>query len=135
MPRPYDRLSSSVRFRWRRSWRALLRDEAGETRQRDDLLKDISRKNPFKPLADFFLASLGKGEKAEVDLGQAEKIIKSVNADDRRTCYYLLGRFLELRGQTKLAQEYYKRRLADEPALNSLIAVFAGSRLQELESK
>ena len=107
----------------------LFLDEAGETRRRDQALKALDPKNPYKPLADFFVASLAKGEAAAVDLVAAENILKAMPLTERRNSYYFLGRFLELRGQQKAARDYYQRRLAEEPFSNQVTTALAGSRL------
>src|SRR5207237_7861989 len=107
----------------------LFLDEAGETRRRDQALKTLNPKNPYKPLADFFIASLAKGGAAAVDLVAAEKILKAMPRRERLHSYYFLGRFLELRGQQKPARDYYQRQLAEEGFSNQVTTALAGSRL------
>src|SRR5207237_982350 len=62
---------------------ALLLDEAGDSNGRDRVLSQIGSKNRFRPLVDFFVAALARGEKAEVDVAAADKVIKSLSAEDQ----------------------------------------------------
>jgi tetratricopeptide (TPR) repeat protein len=84
---------------------ALACDELGDAKRRDELLKDIKAASVDSKLADLFTKALAKQTK-DLDAKAVEEILKQAGANKARYAY-IVGRFLDNRGNTKAANPYF----------------------------
>jgi uncharacterized protein HemY len=110
-------------------------DALGDTTRRDRALGLLSEKGPYQPVIALLRAKLAKGEKEAPSSDEIDTALKNLTPGLAVEGRYLIGRFLQRRGQDKLAIEQF-RKCATEPMNSSQVApVLAGMALGELEKK
>ena len=111
----------------------VLRDSLGQPAERDQAFQAVPAADSFKQVSNFFAAAAQKGDKAAANLEAADKLFKSLNDHDRPLTGLLMGLFLEKRGQTAAARDYYERCLASLGRSNSFRAAVAAHRFRDLK--
>ncbi|HKB05165.1 MAG TPA: hypothetical protein VKD90_23270 [Gemmataceae bacterium] len=110
-------------------------DGIGDMKQRDRLLAQLPDKSPYDPLFTLIRGKLAKGEKEVPDEETIAATLKALAPDARSFGAYVVGRFLQKRGDTKRAAEYLRRCLAESTSVNTIPSALSGLALQELEKK
>jgi tetratricopeptide (TPR) repeat protein len=96
---------------------ALVADELGEVARRDQLLRRLCTQHKDRApktveLAEVFRGWLAGGCKGPVDLAAADRVIASLEPDNRGNLEFFAGRLLLTHGQTEAGQAYLKRSAA-----------------------
>jgi tetratricopeptide (TPR) repeat protein len=115
---------------WRALNLALLYDELKDREGRDKALQKVDDQPAFGKLAELFSQCLARGEKENLDADAVEAVLKEMPADRWADACYLLGRFLELRGQTKSALVYLNRSAMNPQSIGDPYPALAGVRLR-----
>ena len=108
-------------------------DAAGDAAKRDEMLAKVTPKGTYEPLATLLKATAAKGEKEVPTAAEIEAALKPLGPGGLSDGRYVVGRFLQKRGQASAA-DYLKASAADKGAF-LLTPVLAGLAVQELEKK
>jgi tetratricopeptide (TPR) repeat protein len=113
-------------------WAAVVADQAKDAKKRDAFLDRIRKPaekpdagkandavkkaegpgDGAKPLADLIVDDLAKGGKGRVDIAAADKLFAPLDPWYASWCRFLLGQYLDLRGQTESANTLWKQALS-----------------------
>ena len=113
-------------------WAAVVADQAKDAKKRDAFLdrvrkpaekpdagkaKDAVKKvegpgDGAKPLADLLVDDLAKGGKGKIDLAAANKLFAPLDPWYASWCRFLLGQYLDVRGQTESANTLWKQAVS-----------------------
>jgi tetratricopeptide (TPR) repeat protein len=129
----FRELANDSRAEWGHLMAALLHESLKQPEDCDRELAAVpDHINRYKPVAKFLAASRVRGVAAPLDMAAVEKMLQPLPKETQVPSYYFIGRYLELRGQKREAQDYYTRCVRGYESKNHLISVLAGARSRAL---
>ncbi len=109
---------------------ALAHDDVGDADKRDRALAGLTGQSALARLAKIFVEALAKGDKEAPDPQALDAALSGADPMSKEASYYLIGQFLECRGQKKAAAVYFNRCAVGKSAPADLV-LLATIRLRE----
>lgn len=110
-------------------------DAAGDAANRDKAFDSLTAKGPYESLVTLLRTKISKGEKEVPSASEIDTAFKAMPRGWDSDARYMVGRFLQRRGEKKLAADYFRECSSNPRSAFAVTPVLAGMALRELEEK